>query len=102
MPGLLQTGDYARALIREMGTTPADEIEDRVAARLGRQSLFGRSGVSPGQGTNQPIVRNIRERCRICAPYRIYDLEDWPGIGIGIEFDKSVQYFCDRVIRFEG
>ncbi|MGH3837272.1 MAG: helix-turn-helix domain-containing protein [Pseudonocardiaceae bacterium] len=42
MPGLLQTTDYARALIREEGTTPAGEIEDRVAARLGRQSLFGR------------------------------------------------------------
>lgn len=42
VPGLLQTTDYARALIREVGTTPADEIEDRVAARLGRQSLFGR------------------------------------------------------------
>ncbi|MGH3794738.1 MAG: Scr1 family TA system antitoxin-like transcriptional regulator [Pseudonocardiaceae bacterium] len=37
MPGLLQTTDYARALIRESGTIPADEIEDRVAARLGRQ-----------------------------------------------------------------
>jgi transcriptional regulator with XRE-family HTH domain len=42
VPGLLQTTDYARALIREGGTIPADEIEDRVAARLGRQSLFGR------------------------------------------------------------
>ena len=42
VPGLLQTTDYARALIREMGTTPAEETEDRVAARLGRQSLFGR------------------------------------------------------------
>ncbi len=42
MPGLLQTGDYARALIREAGTIPADEIDDRVAARLGRQSLFSR------------------------------------------------------------
>ncbi len=42
VPGLLQTTDYARALIREMDTTPADETEDRVAARLGRQSLFGR------------------------------------------------------------
>ncbi len=42
VPGLLQTTDYARALIRETGTIPADEIEDRVAARLGRQSLFGR------------------------------------------------------------
>ncbi|MGH3754472.1 MAG: helix-turn-helix domain-containing protein [Pseudonocardiaceae bacterium] len=42
VPGLLQTTDYARALIREIGITPAEEIEDRVAARLGRQSLFGR------------------------------------------------------------
>ena len=42
VPGLLQTTDYARALIQETGTIPAGEIEDRVAARLGRQSLFGR------------------------------------------------------------
>ncbi len=42
VPGLLQTTDYARALIREVGMIPAEEIEDRVAARLGRQSLFGR------------------------------------------------------------
>ncbi|MGH3693562.1 MAG: helix-turn-helix domain-containing protein [Pseudonocardiaceae bacterium] len=41
MPGLLQTTDYARALI-QASTMPVDEIEDRVAARLGRQSLFGR------------------------------------------------------------
>ena len=42
VPGLLQTGDYARALISEAGTVPADEIDDRVAARLARQSLFSR------------------------------------------------------------
>ncbi|HEY2766220.1 MAG TPA: helix-turn-helix transcriptional regulator [Pseudonocardiaceae bacterium] len=42
VPGLLQTTDYARALIQEAGTSPPDEIKDRVAARLGRQSLFGR------------------------------------------------------------
>jgi transcriptional regulator with XRE-family HTH domain len=42
VPGLLQTTDYARAVIREAGVIPAEEIEDRVAARLGRQSLFGR------------------------------------------------------------
>ncbi|MGH3775171.1 MAG: helix-turn-helix domain-containing protein [Pseudonocardiaceae bacterium] len=42
VPGLLQTGDYARALIHEAGTIPADEINDRVAARLARQSLFSR------------------------------------------------------------
>src|SRR5262249_53592557 len=38
--GLLQTGDYTRALIREAGTLPPDEIDDRVAARLARQSLL--------------------------------------------------------------
>ncbi len=42
VPGLLQTGDYARALIREAGTVPIFEIEDRVVARLARQSLFSR------------------------------------------------------------
>jgi transcriptional regulator with XRE-family HTH domain len=42
VPGLLQTGDYARALLKEAGRVPADEIDARVAARLGRQSLFSR------------------------------------------------------------
>ncbi len=42
VPGLLQTGDYARALLNEAGRVPVAEIEDRVAARLARQSLFTR------------------------------------------------------------
>ncbi|MGH3755295.1 MAG: helix-turn-helix domain-containing protein [Pseudonocardiaceae bacterium] len=42
VPGLLQTGDYARALIHEAGTVPADEIDDRVAARLARQGVLSR------------------------------------------------------------
>jgi hypothetical protein len=51
---LLRTTDYARALIQETGTIPADEIEDRVAARLGRQSLFGweRRPGSPSSSTS--------------------------------------------------
>lgn len=40
VPGLLQTGDYARALLERSATVPADEIGSRVAARLARQSLF--------------------------------------------------------------
>ena len=32
VPGLLQTADYARAMIRDPRTVPADEVEDRVAA----------------------------------------------------------------------
>ena len=42
MPGLLQTGDYTRALLKEAGRVPVDEIDARVAARLARQSLFSR------------------------------------------------------------
>lgn len=42
VPGLLQTGEYARALIRETVNVPPGEVDDRVAARLARQSLFSR------------------------------------------------------------
>ncbi|MGH3830151.1 MAG: DUF5753 domain-containing protein [Pseudonocardiaceae bacterium] len=42
VPGLLQTGDYARALLQEAGRVPAAEIDDRVAARLARKILFSR------------------------------------------------------------
>lgn len=41
VPGLLQTGDYARALLSGTRTLPVEEIEDRVATRLARQSLLG-------------------------------------------------------------
>jgi transcriptional regulator with XRE-family HTH domain len=42
VPGLLQTGEYARAAISRIVNVPPDEVEDRVAARLARQSLFSR------------------------------------------------------------
>lgn len=42
VPGLLQTGDYAQALLERSATIPAVEVQDRVAARLARQSLFSR------------------------------------------------------------
>ncbi|MGH3622831.1 MAG: helix-turn-helix domain-containing protein [Sciscionella sp.] len=42
VPGLLQTAEYARALIHGNGNVPAEEIDDRVAARLARQRLFSR------------------------------------------------------------
>jgi transcriptional regulator with XRE-family HTH domain len=42
VPGLLQTGDYASALMRESGRIPEDEIADRVATRLARTSVFSK------------------------------------------------------------
>lgn len=40
IPGLLQTGDYARALIERIANVPASEVEDRVTARLARQGIY--------------------------------------------------------------
>ncbi|TCP54203.1 helix-turn-helix protein [Tamaricihabitans halophyticus] len=42
VPGMLQTGEYARALLLEAGNDEPNEIDDRVAARLARQSLLSR------------------------------------------------------------
>ena len=42
VPGLLQTGDYARAVISSNVNAPPEELEERVAARLARRSLFSR------------------------------------------------------------
>ncbi|MGH3792792.1 MAG: DUF5753 domain-containing protein, partial [Pseudonocardiaceae bacterium] len=36
----MQTGDYARAVINSHINTPADEVDERVAARLARRCLF--------------------------------------------------------------
>ena len=47
VPGLLQTGDYARAVTSRSGNIPADEVDDRVAARLAHQSLFSRERPAP-------------------------------------------------------
>lgn len=43
VPGLLQTEDYARALLRTRVGDTEDEIEDMVAARMERQAIFSRS-----------------------------------------------------------
>jgi transcriptional regulator with XRE-family HTH domain len=42
IPGLLQTGDYARALLERAATIPPSEIQGRVATRLARRNLFSR------------------------------------------------------------
>lgn len=42
VPGLLQTAEYARALMTRVANVPEFEINDRVAARLARQGLLSR------------------------------------------------------------
>ena len=43
VPGLLQTADYARAVLSTRPHTSADEIEELVTARLARQALLARA-----------------------------------------------------------
>jgi transcriptional regulator with XRE-family HTH domain len=43
IPGLLQTPGYARAVIKRIVNVPADEVEDRVTARLARQDTINYS-----------------------------------------------------------
>ncbi|MGN9889220.1 helix-turn-helix domain-containing protein [Micromonospora sp. L31] len=40
IPGLLQTENYARTVIRANGTLTDDEVDKRVAVRIDRQSIF--------------------------------------------------------------
>jgi hypothetical protein len=42
VPGLLQTEDYARAVIRKSVHAPTQEVEGRVQARLTRQGIFNK------------------------------------------------------------
>jgi hypothetical protein len=42
VPGLLQTSDYAQALIERIATISTDKVESLVNARISRQSLFSR------------------------------------------------------------
>ncbi|HEX3780632.1 MAG TPA: helix-turn-helix transcriptional regulator [Pseudonocardiaceae bacterium] len=42
VPGLLQTADYTRAVMQGGGSVPANEIETRVAVRMGRQHALTR------------------------------------------------------------
>lgn len=43
VPGLLQTADYARAVLSTRPHTSAEEIEELVTARLARQALLARA-----------------------------------------------------------
>lgn len=42
VPGLLQTADYARAILRAGPEAVADEVEEMVSGRMGRQSILDR------------------------------------------------------------
>jgi transcriptional regulator with XRE-family HTH domain len=60
--GLLQTEDYARAVLRMLRPTLDEEaVEQRVFARLARQELFTRRPM--------PVMSFVTEEAVLCRPY---------------------------------
>ena len=47
VPGLLQTEDYARAILSARPDGNLDDLDEQVAARLARQAIFGPNGCAP-------------------------------------------------------
>ncbi len=72
VPGLLQTGDYARAVIQNSRTVPADEIEDRT----GRISLTVH--MNHGRSVIVWSVLHTR-RCEIPVPFGLWT-HAWRGL----------------------
>lgn len=67
IPGLLQTGDYVRALMT-VGQVPPDDIDSRVAARLARQSILAKEELP--QLTfivDEPVLRRVLGSPRLMA-----------------------------------
>lgn len=74
VPGILQTGDYIRAIMTDPGSdVPAGEIASRVTSRLGRKDvitkqnpaellvLLGRAALNQGIGGRQVMVKQLQQ-----------------------------------------
>ncbi len=60
IPGLLQTGDYARAIMTDAGGVPAQERDQRVRVRLSRRDvLTRREAVSLSAIIGQEALRQV-------------------------------------------
>lgn len=89
VPGLLQTGDYARAIMIA-GEVPADQIETRVAVRVGRRealtrrnpahllALLGESALHQMIGGPEVMAEQLRHLLRL-ADLRTVDLRIVPN-----------------------
>ena len=65
IPGLLQTDEYARTILRAASPTiPEDEIEERVAARHGRQAILSKERPP----SFEAIITESALRCPVGGP----------------------------------
>lgn len=80
VPGILQTGDYIRAIMTAPGSdVPTAEVASRVTSRLGRRDvltkpnpaqlvvLLGRSALTQGIGGRQVMIEQLRHLLEMSA-----------------------------------
>jgi transcriptional regulator with XRE-family HTH domain len=89
IPGLVQTEDYARAVLRTRPKKKPEEIERRVLARLARQEILGPDRERPTE-LHALIDEGALRRPTAPAPvmYRqllhLAEISDWPHIHIAV------------------
>ena len=87
VPGLLQTPDYARAILAVQPGVTADELDEMVAARLDRQAILA--------AKNPPVVWVVLDEAVLHRPIggpkvmadqlgNLVDMEARPNVTIGI------------------
>ena len=85
VPGLLQTEDYARAILSARPDGNLDDLDEQVAARLARQAVLDRTGappalVHPRRGRPAPRHRRPQGHAKPALP---------PGRGSGAPQDHD-------------
>ncbi|NJP45649.1 helix-turn-helix domain-containing protein [Actinacidiphila epipremni] len=98
VPGLLQTDDYARTVIRTDNPTVSDqEIERRVQLRIERQALLTRVTDPPGIGVvlNEAVIRRPIGSEKIMADQlaHLLDVGELPNLAVRVmPFARGMHY----------
>lgn len=98
VPGLLQTDDYARTLIRmDNPKMSDDEVERRVQLRIARQELLTRITDPPGVGVvlNEAVLRRPIGSTEIMAAQLVQflDMGELPNLSVRVvPFGRGVTY----------
>jgi transcriptional regulator with XRE-family HTH domain len=104
IPGLLQTGDYARAILsffRQLHDVATDDVEDAVQARLHRQRLLDKPGRDFEIVMWEPVLRSQPVSPAVMIPQieRIIDVAERPNVRLGvIPIDRQLQAFTSASV----
>ena len=89
VPGLFQTEEYARAILKTHPDTSEEDLKERVAARMARQSILTREDPAPPRIwavlDQQVLMRNVGGAAAMCGQMEhLAALALWPRINIQV------------------